>query len=274
MAIEQAHYRLADELGGIEILNARYQHQQFSRHSHEGYTIGVIASGAQQFFRTGSNHVAPQDSIILVNADEVHTGCSASVGGWSYQAMYPTVEQFCQVSAELGPPKLGAPYFAQAVIKDSQVAAILRATIHALNHSSNRLHRESLVFSSLQLLMSRHAKTRPQPINRNKAKPNVVMAKQFLDEQASDNISLSELAKLVNLSPYYLVKQFVKCYGLPPHAYQIQARLRLAKSLLSKGHKQLDVALACGFHDQSHFSRHFKRALGVTPGRYAKELHA
>jgi len=274
MSKEQAHYRLADELGGIEILNARYRHQQFSRHSHEGYTIGVIASGAQRFFRTGSNHVAPQDSIILVNADEVHTGCSASVGGWSYQAMYPTVEQFSQVSEELGCHKLGAPYFSQAVVEDALVARTLRASINALEHSSNRLQRETLVYSSLQLLMSRHAKTRPQPARRGHARPNLAMAKQFLDEQASENISLSELAKLVNLSPSYLVKQFVKCYGLPPHAYQIQARLRLAKSLLRKGQQQLDVALACGFHDQSHFSRHFKRALGVSPGRYAKELHA
>ena len=274
MAKEQARYQLADELGGIEILNARYQQQNFSRHSHEGYTIGVIESGAQQFYRTGGNHIAPQDSIILVNADEVHTGCSASEGGWSYQAMYPTPEQFEQLSQDLGIKQQGAPYFSQAVVQDSVVAGSLRATLALLANSSNRLQRESMVYASLSLLMTRHAKTRPAITSAFNERNHLRLVKQFLDEQPQANVSLSELAKLVNLSPCYLVKQFVKRYGLPPHAYQIQARLRLAKQLLRQGNKQLDVALDCGFHDQSHFSRHFKRALGVSPGRYAKELAA
>ncbi|WP_249930378.1 helix-turn-helix transcriptional regulator [Pseudoalteromonas aurantia] len=61
-------------------------------------------------------------------------------------------------------------------------------------------------------------------------------------------------------------------FGLPPHTYQIQARLRHAKGLLRQGNNQLDVALACGFHDQSHFHRHFKRSMVVTPGHYAKAV--
>ncbi len=85
---ESAKFQVADELGGIELLDAQYETQNFSRHSHEGYTVGVIERGAQRFYRTGGNHVAPQDSIILVNADEVHTGHSAVEGGWAYKAMY------------------------------------------------------------------------------------------------------------------------------------------------------------------------------------------
>ncbi|EGM70493.1 L-rhamnose operon transcriptional activator RhaR [Shewanella sp. HN-41] len=73
------------------------------------------------------------------------------------------------------------------------------------------------------------------------------------------DISLGELATLAGLSPYYLLKQFQHYYGLPPHAYQIQARVRLAKGKLNKAHRLLDVALDCGFHDQSHLNRHFKR---------------
>ncbi|EIV1777898.1 helix-turn-helix transcriptional regulator, partial [Vibrio vulnificus] len=61
-------------------------------------------------------------------------------------------------------------------------------------------------------------------------------------------------------------------YGFPPHAYQIQQRLRLAKKLLRQGRRILDVAQECGFHDQSHFHRHFKKAMGVTPGQYVKNL--
>ncbi len=70
---EQVDYLHLEELGGLEMLKASYFQQEFSRHVHEGFCIGVIEEGAQRFYRTGGNHVAPQGDIILVNADEVHT---------------------------------------------------------------------------------------------------------------------------------------------------------------------------------------------------------
>ncbi|MNW06617.1 transcriptional activator FtrA [compost metagenome] len=59
---------------------------------------------------------------------------------------------------------------------------------------------------------------------------------------------------------------------MPPHAYQIQARLRKGRQLLKAGNGVLETALACGFHDQSHFHRHFRKSIGVTPGDYVKSL--
>ncbi|PFG58372.1 AraC-like protein [Vibrio sp. ES.051] len=46
---EIATFKIAQELGGLELLDAKYEKQNFSRHSHEGYTIGVIEKGAQQY---------------------------------------------------------------------------------------------------------------------------------------------------------------------------------------------------------------------------------
>lgn len=49
---EQAKFQIAEEFGGLELLDAQYETQNFSRHSHEGYTVGVIERGAQSFYRT------------------------------------------------------------------------------------------------------------------------------------------------------------------------------------------------------------------------------
>ncbi|MDF5029677.1 helix-turn-helix transcriptional regulator, partial [Vibrio parahaemolyticus] len=76
--------------------------------------------------------------------------------------------------------------------------------------------------------------------------------------------------KLSGLSPFHLLREFQKQFGFPPHAYQIQQRLRMAKKLLKMGQKISDVAQECGFHDQSHLHRHFKKAMGVTPGQYVR----
>ncbi|KIO37351.1 AraC family transcriptional regulator [Shewanella sp. cp20] len=269
---EQAHFSLADELGGIELLNASYQKQNFSRHSHEGYTVGVIDTGAQRFYRTGGDHVAPQDSIILVNADEVHNGRSATDNGWSYRAMYPLPEQFADIAAAIGTKRTGAPYFPEPVVKDKPLADLLRLTFETLTGSDNALLRESLIYTSMVKLMTRHGASRPPADTAKTAQRQLTLVKQFLDDMPASDVSLTALANLAGMSPYYLIKQFQQCFGLPPHAYQIQSRIRLAKQKIRAGEPLLDVALGCGFHDQSHLNRHFKRALGVTPGQYAKEV--
>ncbi|MCL1125581.1 helix-turn-helix transcriptional regulator [Shewanella surugensis] len=269
--IERADYHFTEELGGIERLDASYHKQNFSRHSHEGYTVGVIEEGAQRFFRTGNNHIAPQHSIILINADEVHSGQSATENGWSYRAMYPVPALFESISRELG-LNHGAPYFPEAVVYDEHMANMLRLGFTTLNTSDNRLLRETLIYSMLIKLVARHSKARPDNRLNVAATPQMLLVKQFLDDQPQVDVSLVELANLVNLSPCYLLRQFQRHFGLPPHTYQIQLRLRLAKQLISQGSSLLDVALECGFHDQSHFSRHFKKTLGVTPGNFAKAI--
>lgn len=270
---ERAEFQFTKELGGIELLDATYYKQNFSRHSHEGYTIGVIDSGAQRFYRTGDNHIAPQNSIILVNADEVHNGCSASEYDWSYRAMYPLPELFESISQELELNQ-GAPYFPEAVVNDPQLAQVFRSTFTTLNTSNNQLLRESVIYSALIKLVARHSKTAFVFNDTKVDKKHLLLVKQFLDDYPEVDVSLEKLATIAGLSACHLLRQFQKYFGLPPHTYQIQNRLKLAKKLLQQGNKIMDVALDSGFHDQSHFHRHFKRAVGVTPGTYAKAVGA
>ncbi|MGR5151443.1 AraC family transcriptional regulator [Photobacterium swingsii] len=267
---ERADYKITDELGGLEILDAEYEKQNFSRHSHEGYTIGVIETGAQRFYRTGGHHVAPQDTIILVNADEVHSGHSATEGGWAYRAMYPLPQQLEQLTKDLYLPNYGAPYFPNAVISDPELANQLRLVFNTLENSDNRLLRETLIYGALVKLMGKHGKSRLNPNFETKAQKQLLLVKEFLDDYPQADVSLDDLAKLAAISPYHLVRSFQKEFGLPPHAYQIQSRLRLARKLLKQGHSISDTAQECGFHDQSHFHRHFKKANGYTPGQYIK----
>jgi len=266
---EHAKFLHAQELGGLEVLDAKYTHQNFSRHSHEGFTIGVIQKGAQKFYRTGANHVAPQDSIILVNADQVHNGQSATDDGWEYKAMYPLPEQFAEASQGFNQQGV-VPYFPEPVVHDPELAQQLRLVFDALESSNNRLLRETLVYGTLVKLMNRHGKQRPEFEVQGRSK--LTLAKEFLDDFPQADTSLQELASLSNLSPYYFARSFQKEFGLPPHAYQVQARLRYATKLIKLGHSLKDVAQEAGFHDQSHFHRHFKRAMGVTPKQYAQSL--
>lgn len=269
---EQANFMHVDDLGGLEVLQATYRRQTFSRHSHEGFCVGVIDDGAQRFYRTGGEHVAPLGSVILVNADDIHTGSAASEDGWSYQAMYPKPELLAFLSRDLKTAAGATPYFPEPVVQDAGLAGQLRLAFNMLRSNENRLVKETMVFSALTWLMLRHGKSRTDPAPQSRAQTQIARIKTFLDDFPEADVSLLELAQQVGLSPYYLLRQFQQATGLPPHAYQIQARLRKGRQMLKAGSGVLETALACGFHDQSHFHRHFRKSIGVTPGDYVKSL--
>lgn len=84
------------------------------------------------------------------------------------------------------------------------------------------------------------------------------------------NLDLEALAQRAGLSRFEALRAFKKRYGLPPHAYQLCLRIGHARRLLLQGASAADVATRCGFADQSHFTRHFKRFNGVTPTQYAQ----
>jgi len=84
------------------------------------------------------------------------------------------------------------------------------------------------------------------------------------------NPTLEQMAGLVNLSPYHFARQFKAATGLPPHQFLITRRVERAQQLLSgrQDVSLVEVALSAGFSDQSQFSFHFKRIVGVTPGQF------
>jgi AraC-like DNA-binding protein len=81
-------------------------------------------------------------------------------------------------------------------------------------------------------------------------------------------VTLRALARFAGLSAFHLCRVFREAVGMPPHAYQTQIRVRRAKSLLAAGVPIARAAAEAGFYDQSHLTRHFKRIVGLTPGRY------
>nr|NMN91028.1 AraC-like DNA-binding protein [Brenneria salicis ATCC 15712 = DSM 30166]RBP66524.1 AraC family transcriptional regulator [Brenneria salicis ATCC 15712 = DSM 30166] len=270
---ERTQFRHLTEFGGLEMLQAHYKNQRFSRHAHENFCIGVIEEGAQRFYRTGGEHVAPKGDIILVNADEIHTGYSAIAEGWSYRAIYPNPDLLRDLSRDMQQTQGTVPWFPDAVVHDAGLSEQLRMTFTLLAQDGNALLKESLLFSSLAWLIMRYGKSRIHDRHLADSTQHIVTVKALMDACPEQDFSLIELADLATLSPWHFLRQFKKSIGMPPHAYLIQARLRKAKSLLLTGHSILSASSLCGFSDQSHFNRHFKKAQGVTPGEFIRSLH-
>ena len=93
----------------------------------------------------------------------------------------------------------------------------------------------------------------------------------YIEEHYSEQITLSDLADLVDVSPKYLCRNFYALTGRTPIAYIGEYRVEVAMTLLREGNKSLaEIAVMCGFGDQSYFVKQFKRRTGTTPGQYRR----
>jgi AraC family transcriptional regulator len=94
---------------------------------------------------------------------------------------------------------------------------------------------------------------------------------RLLDDLAGDT-SLSELASLCGLSRSYFVRAFKQITGMPPHRWLLMHRAKRAKDLLRGTQLPIaDIAVACGFADQSHLTRVFSKAFGISPAAWRRQ---
>ncbi|WP_041770548.1 AraC family transcriptional regulator [Metapseudomonas resinovorans] len=264
---ETTRFWQANELGGVELLHARYIEQRFAPHVHEGYVFTVIESGAQRFRHRGSDHLAPVGSMVLINPDELHTGSKAHEQGWRYRGFYPDLERVSEVLEELDIPMDGLPGFAESVIHDPEVAATFINLHRMLESSSPALQVQEAWREAILLLFRRHARI-AMPRAAGSEPRAVALAREILSAHLAEPPSLEDLAAEVGLSAFHFARTFRHATGMPPYAWLKQRRLEQARALLKAGCAPAGVAAQLGFSDQSHLTRQFKQAYGVGPGEY------
>ncbi len=216
----------------------------------------------------GSDHLHGAQDILVLNPGEVHGGGPAQGAIWRYRAFYLPSVLLQRVAQEVFGIDRGLPQFAEDVISDPFVREMLLQAHAALGESSSIMERESRLLDALASLVVRHSVNKQPPHRIGTEHLAVKRAIEFLEITPNENISLEQLAQEVGLSPFHLCRVFHQATGLSPHAYQTLLRVRLAKTLLAKGHQISQVAVDAGFFDQAHLTRHFKRIFGVSPGKY------
>ena len=266
---ERAKLWRLSHLRNLELLHATYITQSFSRHTHDGFAIGVIEQGALGFFYRGENVVASPGSINLCNPGEAHNGHAAAERGWVYRMFYLDTHLLQQAASEVAGRSRDIPFFQTGVIHDNELARWLHRLHCGLEQlDTPTLEQESRLLWTLAQMVLRHADDRPclRPVGCEHE--SVKWVRDYIQENYADNLSLDQLAKVAYLSPFHLIRVFSNEVGIPPHAYLTQVRIQRAKAFLARGWPIVQVAAAAGFVDQSHLTRHFKRNVGVTPGQY------
>jgi AraC family transcriptional regulator len=156
----------------------------------------------------------------------------------------------------------------------------LRATMLAVNDEltgdagGGRLAAESLA-NVLAVHLIRNASAPRPPARRTYGalpQGRLRAAVEYIEGHLDAGLTLEQMAAAAHLSPCHFARRFKAATGLPPHQYVLARRVERAKQLLqADGDLSLaEIAAFAGFSDQSQFSHHFKRVVGVTPGQFRR----
>ena len=110
-------------------------------------------------------------------------------------------------------------------------------------------------------------------------KTNVIVSNEHLSElwrkiiDEPENVKqINEMAEQLQVSPYHFIRQFKQVFGLTPHAFQIQSRVRKAQRIIEAGADNQDAVYLAGFYDESHMDRCFQKYVKMTPGQYRESI--
>jgi len=262
---DRAQFRHLEGLPGVELYHAHISRYAFEPHTHEAFGIGTIVAGAERFRYRGVQHLAPAQSLVLMNPDELHTGESAAEEGWQYRMIYIEPQQLEALTGEKG------WWFTDAVRFDPQRATQLSGLLAGLWQAPDPLARDSLLLSLTELLRPHARIAEKLPAE---AQHRFDLVKDSLRENLADTHSLAELASLVSLSPYHFQRQFKAHFHVTPHQMLMAFRLYHAKTLLTQGISAANVAVMVGLSDQAHLTKTFAGRYGITPARYQKQVIA
>ncbi|MEU1260294.1 AraC family transcriptional regulator [Streptomyces chartreusis] len=262
------HWRYA-ALPGVDLLRARYIEKTFVRHTHEHFVIAAIAEGVEVFHHRGADQYAAAGALALVNPDTPHTGRAGVPEGWQYGAVYPSPELVAEIAAETTSVR-GTPGFVRPVLDDAYAVGLVHQVLRAADEG-NALAADTLLRVAVTRLLRLNGGAMPQREVRTAGGLVAVRAREVLEGRMAEPPSLEQLAADLDTSPFALLRAFRDVYGMPPHTWLTDARVRRARRLLDAGVSPAEAALVVGFTDQPHLNRHFARIIGVPPGAYQRE---
>jgi AraC-like DNA-binding protein len=250
-------------LPGVELMMARGSTRRW-RIFHEQYafcTNQVVA--ADKRYRQRTNRIV-DNSTMLFEPGETHETLRVSKPQ-DFQVLFITPETLQQYAEEM---EIGVPpHFKPAPSIDKAVYMSCKRLHTTILEEAAEIEQQSRLVDCIGTLLNHHGEQQIAQMA-SPGRHTLLRARDFLFEQYAHAISLDEIAKIAGLSRFHFLKAFTAQFGLTPHAYQIHLRIERSLPKLRQGMSLTQVAETMGFNDQSHFIRHFKRIMGVTPGQY------
>jgi AraC-like DNA-binding protein len=256
------------QVPGLSCLAADFTTHEYAPHSHEAFVIAVTEVGGAQFKSRGRTEEARSSVLLAFNPDEPHSGRMGRSERWRYRSLYLSAPALITVKQSLGLER--TPYFLENVFGDGDLIAAFLALHRALDTQDDALEQRELLIGGFAALFRRHGSGRialpVAPHDRRK----VSIVQDLMRAQYDEDLTLAEMGRQVDFTPFQLIGLFKRVTGLTPHAFLTQVRLSAAIRALDAGVPIAEAASSSGFYDQSALTRHFKRCYGITPLQWVR----
>jgi AraC-like DNA-binding protein len=256
----------APDPAGMERIEARFRGSAFELHRHDTYSIGVTLHGVQTFRYLGAARHSLPGQVIVLHPDELHDGGAGTEHGLRYRMLYlePSLMLDCLGGASL-------PFVRDGVVTDAAFCATLLSALGPLEQELDELFVDDFLTQLMQSL-TRHAGQPAKPMTRT-AWRAAALARDYLTENLTRPVRSGELEAVTGLDRYALSRHFRAAFSTSPHRFLVMRRLQRARRMIAAGEPLAQIAVEAGFSDQSHFIRQFKKAFGMTPGRWSSLVH-
>lgn len=264
LCVDAAENRIisAPDPAGMERIEARFHGSAFDLHRHDTYAIGVTLHGVQTFRYLGAARHSLPGQIIVLHPDELHDGGAGTEDGLRYRMLYlePSLMLDCLGGASL-------PFVRDGVVADAAFCATLLSALGPLEQELDELFVNDFLTQLMQSLI-RHGGQSAKPMSRT-AWRAAALARDYLTENLNRPVRSGQLEAVTGLDRYALSRHFRAAFSTSPHRFLVMRRLQRARRMIAAGEPLAQIAVEAGFSDQSHFIRQFKKAFGMTPGRWS-----
>jgi AraC-like DNA-binding protein len=250
---------------GIERLEARLLGQAFAPHRHDTYAIGMTLSGVQTFHYRGARRYCLPGQCHVLHPDERHDGGAGTETGFGYRIVYIDPALVQQALGGKALPFVSDPIVEPSVFRDALPSALWR-----LEEPIDDVAQIEIVTAVADLL-DRAARAG----NRKQGSLRLASLLRVRDLIAADPTARHSIATLEGVSGldrWTLARQFRAAFGTCPSHFRTMRQLDEARRMIRSGLPLAQAAVDSGFADQSHMSRLFKRAYGLTPAKWAAAL--
>jgi AraC-like DNA-binding protein len=249
----------------VERLEAHFFGQAFAPHRHDTYAVGLTLSGVQTFrYRGERRHCLPGQCHIL-HPDETHDGGAGTDEGFGYRIVY--VDPALVQEALGGKP---LPFVPDPVVAASALPAGFVSGAWGIDEPIDHLGRIELAGAVADMLAGA-AQSRPTPSGRLHIAA-LTSVRDLVAASPARRYSMEDLERLSGLDRWALARQFRAAFGTSPSRFRTMRQLDQVRRSVAGGAPLAEASAAAGFADQSHMSRHFKRAYGLTPAAWAAAI--